>query len=158
AESEVDIASESLVRREPQLEAAEVHVRSSRATVAKNRVALSRTEVRAPFDAFVDEESLDLGQMVSPQASVARLVGVERFWVRAVIPVDALARIRVPGVGGEASSSVRVRQRTGDEIVEREGRVARLLGRLDAQSRLARILVVIDDPFGLETDETRSLP
>ncbi len=36
--------------------------------------------------------------------------------------------------------------------VTREGRVARLIGALDEQTRLARVLIIVDDPLGREND------
>lgn len=35
--------------------------------------------------------------------------------------------------------------------IERHARVARMIGTLDAQSRLARVLIIVDDPLGLKT-------
>lgn len=60
--------------REPHLDAAEARVKSVKSRIARARRDLSRTILRAPFDAIVLSESVDLGQTVAPQTPVARLV------------------------------------------------------------------------------------
>lgn len=146
----------ALALREPQRRAAEVGLRAARARTAQNRVALSRTTVRAPYDAFVDDESVEVGALVDPQLRVARLVGVDHFWVRAAIPLAEVQRLHL-GDGGSPRATLEVR---GEELaIEREGTVVRLLGRLDERSRMARVLIRVDDPFRLERPpEDRGLP
>ncbi len=52
--------------RDPHLDAARARVSSAQSRIAKAKRDLSRTVVRAPFDAVVVEESVDVGQTVAP--------------------------------------------------------------------------------------------
>ncbi len=142
-----------LALREPHLRTAEAQLRAARSSMRQARTNLSRTTLDAPFDAFVESENADLGQLVGPTSQLATLVGTDRFWVQVSIPMERLAWIQVPGVNGENGSPARVLQEVGEDgAIVREGRVVRLLGDLDPVGRMARVLVAIDDPLGLHRD------
>lgn len=144
----------ALALRQPQVRSAEASVRAARSAITQARTNLSRTTLDAPFDALVQAESVDIGQLVGPTSQVATLVGTEHFWVQVSIPLSSLARIRVPGFNGDAGSSALVYQDVGEgQRIERSGRVLRLLGDLDPVGRMARVLVEIDDPLGLQREE-----
>lgn len=144
---------EQLALREPQTRAARASVSAAQAGLRRARTNLSRTTLRAPFDAIVQAENVDVGQFVGPQSQVATLIGTETFWVRVSIPMDELAWIRFPD-GDREGSGVTVIQRVGDgNQIARTGRVIRLLGDLDPVGRMARVLVEIDDPLGTSRAE-----
>lgn len=139
-----------LALRVPQRQAAEAAVRTARANLERARLDLERTRVRAPFDALVRSRDVDLGAVVSPQARVAELMGVDRFWVRITLPVRHLGRVDIPGINAEQGARVTVRHRVGTQRIDREGRVLHLLGDLEPEGRMARLLAVIPDPLGLD--------
>ena len=148
---------EALALRQPQVETAEVGVRAAASAVRRAQLDLARTTLRAPFNAMVVQENVDRGQLVGPTSQLATIVGTDHFWVQVSIPVEALASIRIPDRDGEGSSAV-VRQRVGENLIERPGRVLRLLPDVDPVGAMARILVEIDDPLGLSDDYDGSLP
>ncbi len=136
-----------IAHRVPQLELAKANVDAARAAVQSSKLDLTRAGVRAPFNATVVSESVELGDVVAPGSVLARLVGTDRFVARVSLPVEHLASINtatddVPG------STVTLTQRLGhgDEIV-RKGTVLRVLSELDQGSRTAQILVGIDAPL-----------
>lgn len=143
----------SLALRKPQLDSAKVAVDAAKAGLERAQLNLKRTTVRAPFDAFVSSESADIGQLVGSQSQVAKLVGTEKFWVRISIPVDKVSSIDIPGVNAQTGSKAIIRQDAGDQQIERDGQVVRLLGDLDPQGRMARVLIRVDDPFALTDAE-----
>jgi RND family efflux transporter MFP subunit len=130
---------------------AQTHVAESRLAAAE--LALSRTKVVAPIDAIVLDESVELGQLVSPQDAVAKLAATEEFWVEASVPIARLGDIRFAGDDGSGASSVTITVATGDASIVRKGVALRALGNLDPQGRMARVLVSIHDPLALQTDE-----
>jgi len=139
-----------LALREPQARAAEASLRASQSGLRQARTNLSRTSVRAPFDAFVLTENTDLGQLVGPSSQIATLVGTEHFWVRVAIPMEQLRWVRLPAEGAPGSSAT-VTQHVGESAtITREGRVIRLLGDLDPVGRMARVLVEVDNPLGTD--------
>lgn len=141
--------------REPQLKAAEAAVEAAESAAELARVQLARSTIRAPFASFVQTEHTDVGQFVSPQQPVATLIGMDEFRVQVSIPMDDLARIKVPGwrsVNEGEGSKATIWTDLGGERVERTGEVTGLLGDLDPVGRMARIIVTIQDPFDLKRD------
>ena len=146
----LDQSSQDLALRKPQLKNANVALEAAESTLEQARLQLERTTVYAPFNAVVQEEFVDEGQLVSPQTQLATLIGTDRFWVQASIPVDRLRWLTFSGTEASGESNVRVVQEvTGEVSIERSGRLARLVGDLDPVGRMARVLVEIDDPLGL---------
>lgn len=141
----------SLALREPQLRSRLSAVQTARANLARARLDLERTVVRSPFNAVVLSESIEVGQIVTPQSQAVTLAGTDAFWVRAAVRTDELDQLRVPGLHGAAHGSralVRLDPENDDVL---PGRIFRLLGDLDTAGRMARVLVEVADPLGLES-------
>ncbi|MFW6197739.1 MAG: efflux RND transporter periplasmic adaptor subunit, partial [Myxococcota bacterium] len=147
----------TLALRDPQVKTAAVAVDSARSAYDQAKLNLEKTLLKAPFNALVMQENVDEGQLVGPQTQVATLVGTDRFWVQVSAPVEALPHIRTPDrESGEGGSEARIWQDVGGQRVERTGRVLKILPDLDQGGAMARILVGIDDPLGLEESEDES--
>lgn len=159
---QVSDEARQLALREPHLRSASAQVESARSQLKKARRDMKRTAIRAPFDGVVLEKYVDLGQVVAPGVTVARIAGTHRYWVHVSVPVADLPRLEVPGVNtaGERGSLVRVLLEPAPGVrVEREGYVERLLGAVDSRGRMAQLLIAIEDPLELELPvEQRSLP
>lgn len=142
-------AEAELALREPQLEAAKAALEAAKAKLETAKLQLSRTTFRAPFDAVIAESNAEIGQIASPQQRLARLVGTDRFWVRANVRASMLPHIAIPGLDG-ATEGARVVTTldTGEHTVTRSGRVIRLLSGLQPDSRMAQLLCTIEDPLG----------
>ena len=136
-----------LVAKEPQLAAAQARLKADQAELKKAELDLQRTSVRAPFNGIVRSKSVDVGSLVTPQDPLAELVGVDEYWVQVSVPVDYLKWISVPERKGEKGAQVRVVHRSGDR---RTGEVIELLGDLETEGRMARILAAVKDPLGLK--------
>lgn len=146
-----DPAEDVLALRGPQMRTAQVGVQSANSALDRAKLDLSRTHLQAPFNALVVDEQVNAGQLVGPNTQLATLVGTDKYWVQVSIPVEALAYVSVPGMrGSQEGSAARVWQKVGAERVERPGRVVRLLPDLDSGGAMARVLVEIEDPLGLE--------
>jgi len=143
----------ALVLREPQLRSAQAQVESARADITQARVALERTTIEAPFDAHVLSREINLGSQVSPGTALGRLVGLDTYWVEATVPVGQLQWLKVPD-GDQPGSRVTVRNRNAwPANATRRGEVIRLIGELEGPTRLARILVAVDDPLARDTEQ-----
>ncbi|MEE9382010.1 MAG: HlyD family efflux transporter periplasmic adaptor subunit [Nannocystaceae bacterium] len=147
-ESRVTEQGRALALREPQLKAAKVRVSAAKSARARERLSIERTSLRAPFDAWVRSEGVELGQVVGPESELVILVGTGAYWVQVALRVDQVSAVGIPGIGTQATGTTAiVRQGSGGDEVVREGKVVRLLGDLDPESRMARVLVEIDDPL-----------
>ena len=145
-------ARASLALREPQLRTAQLNYVAAETALAKAQLDLTKTTLRAPFNAFVVQENSDVGQVVSMQTVVATLMGTDAYRVQVALPVDRLQSIKVPSESGEKGSSVKVWQEVGTQKIERQGEVIQILGNVDPVGRMARVLVRIDNPLGESKD------
>jgi len=142
---------ETLVLRAPQLNAARARVEAAQAAVRRAELDLERTRIRAPFAAHILSREANIGSQVSPGEPLGRLVGIQSYWVEATVPVAQLRWIEFP-TGTEATgSSAQVRNRAAwPAKVFRQARVQQLIGALEEQTRLARVLLTVADPLAHE--------
>jgi RND family efflux transporter MFP subunit len=151
-------AERDLVLRRPQRRQAEAAVEAAEAAVAQARLNLDRTQVRAPFNAVIRARYADAGMSVSPATPLASLVGTDRFWIEAAVPVSDLRWIRFPDAEDADGPPVRVfHEAAWGAAACRTGQVVRLLADLEPQGRMARVLIAVDDPLGLRTPGTPAL-
>jgi len=147
-ETGTDQSSRDLALRLPHLVNAQAGVASALSGLERARLNVERTTVKAPFNAVVVEEFVDLGQVVTPQSKIARLVGRDKFWIRVALPVERLSAFTLPSANGQGGARAKVVQDTGNgHPIVREGTVVRLLSDIDPAGRLARVLVAVDRPL-----------
>ncbi|HKX57503.1 MAG TPA: efflux RND transporter periplasmic adaptor subunit, partial [Xanthomonadales bacterium] len=149
----------TLVLREPQLNAAQAMVESANAALRQAELDLERTRVRAPFPAHVLSRDAHIGSQVTPSQVLGRLVGIEAYWVEASVPVASLRWIAFPGAGEQSTGATAlVRNRAAwPEDMFRTGRVDKLVGALENETRMARVLIRVDDPLA-QAPESAGLP
>lgn len=142
----------SLVLREPQIASIRAEVNAAKAEVQRAQIDLERTEVKAPFDAQILNRSVNVGSQVSPGDELARLVGLDEYWVMASVPLRSLRWVEFPEIDGQGSEVILRDSDTWLPGTERTAVVSRLIGTLDDQTRLARVLITVADPLGRESD------
>lgn len=141
------VGNDALALRKPHLANALAAVRAAESGLEVAKLSLARTRLKVPFNALVQDEAVDLGQYVTNQNVVARMVGTDSFWVRVSIPVAALEWV----AREEGKSHATVRMDVGQgQVIEKPAHLVRLLGDLDPRGRLARVLVEVEDPLDLE--------
>jgi len=151
--------SEELALRKPHLEEKKAQVRAAESRLERARIDFERTELRAPFNSVALEESVEVGQLVSSQSIIARLVCIDEFHVEASIALSDLRWVRVPGRGGPSGSRARIVYDVGGgRKATREGEVVRLLADVDPTGRRARVLVAVTDPLGVLTQTHLDAP
>ena len=147
-----------LTLREPQLKAAEAAIAHEEARLANAKLALSRTRVRAPFDSYVRDESVDLGQFVTAGQAVGRMFATDA--VEVVVPLSDADAALIPGLwelqAGDAEQQVpaRVSAQYGDARYAWEGYVDRAETALDKQTRTIDVIVRVPAPFSRDAAES----
>ena len=173
----LDAAGEpsQLVLRQPQLRAAEAVYKAAQARLDEAQLRLERSKLYAPFDGRVRQTTLDAGQFVNAGQAVARIYSIEKAEIVVPVPDEDLAWFDVPmghvEVGGAADVQGAGAERPGsvagaEAIVkgwyagrqyEWRGRVVRTEGEIDPQSRMVRLVVEVDDPYGGIQSEREAL-
>ncbi|HEY1304218.1 MAG TPA: efflux RND transporter periplasmic adaptor subunit [Vicinamibacterales bacterium] len=111
---------------------------SAAAQLQEARIALSDTELRAPFDAILLERRVDVGTLVSPGMPAMTIADLRLVRARFSVPDTALHTFRV----GQALSL------TIDAFANErfEGKVLSVAPAADPKSRSFEITVAIDNP------------
>ncbi len=141
-----------LALRQPQLNQAKAAVDSARISLENSQLSLSRTTISAPYNSIVLTKNVELGTNVSTQESLLSLVDVDRFWIEVSIPQDELNWVVVPHLDDAEGSKAVISYGSGDTV---EGTVVSLLSDLEEKGRMARVLVEVKDPFGLQSQSGR---
>ena len=148
--SELDL---ELALRKPHLEKARAEVAAAEAELKQARLDLARTRITAPFNGIVLVKNVEKGTQIGTQETLAELAGTDDYWVQVSLPVDRLGWFSVPRRNGEEGALAQI---FPDGSQEFEGRVIKLLGDLESEGRMARVLVSVPDPLGrLSRDENR---
>ena len=144
-----------LALRQPHLDKVRADLSAAEAELKVAMLDLERTHITLPFNAMVRSKSVDLGSQVTPQEPLAELVGTDAYRVQASLTVDRLEWIDVPVQTGDHGSKAQIIYGRGNEC---SGKVIRLLGDLAAEGRMARILVEVADPLGLNSSNQNRTP
>ncbi len=143
------IANTDLALRKPQLEHARAAVASAEADLHRAGLDLSRTVVRAPFNALVIDRGINLGSHISTQDALATIVGTDEYWIEAAVPLDRLSALDINRKNGCPAV---VRSQTGCGTWK--GHVLRSTGKLSEKSRMAKVIIAIQDPLGIDSGGT----
>ena len=147
-ESESGTSPNPLVLYGPQLKNARASMTSAEAMLARAKLDLERTRLRAPFNCRVRSEEIDVGQYVKAGAPVAALSGTDYAEITVPLSLDELRWLSVPDSGG-AGSSAAVTLTIGKERHRWQGVIDRSLGEVDPSDRMMRVVVRVKDPYGL---------
>ena len=164
-----------LVLRIPQLQSAEADLKAATARLEESELRLARTRIRAPFDGRVRHARVDVGQHLNAGQPVGRIYSIEQAEIVVPLPDEDLAWFALPRPvplghrSGEPAPAIDAgrREQPGDVQVFAEqgaaavvtgsfagrlhqwsGRVVRTEGELDPQSRMVRLVVEVDEPYG----------
>ncbi|MFE8072526.1 efflux RND transporter periplasmic adaptor subunit [Marinobacteraceae bacterium S3BR75-40.1] len=153
AESASD-AERALMLRQPQLQTAQANVAAAQADLEDAQLALDYTRIDSPFDALVLSREVAEGAEVTTGTTLAELVGIHTWWVELSVPASALQWIQFPGPERAGSAVTLYHDGVWGPGQTRSGHVVRLLGDLQESSKMARVLVAVQDPLGRTADTT----
>jgi RND family efflux transporter MFP subunit len=136
-----------LALRKPHLEKARSDLAGARAELRAAQLELERTRIYAPFNAIVRSTLIEKGSQVAAQETLATLAGTDEYWVQASVPVDRLQWIRIPDNHRQTGASAEIVYQDG---ARRQGRVKKLLSDLEAEGRMARLVIGVPDPLALK--------
>lgn len=135
-----------LIARVPQIAAAKARIRSGEAARRAAELSLSRTIVRAPFDARVLDTRLGVGQVVGSNTAVGSMYSLDS--VELAVPVSSGELTRIGAAIGRAA-----RIFTGGEDTGINGVVIRIAAALDERTRLGTLYLTAENPVPLTVGE-----
>ena len=164
-----------LVLRIPQLKVAEADLKAAVARFEEAELRQSRTEIRAPFNGRVRSSRVDVGQHLNVGQPVGQLYSIERAEIVVPVPDADLAWFALPRpapIGGspeeqepaihggrqeqprdahifsDQGATALVSGSFAGRLHQWSGQVVRTEGELDPHSRMVRLVVEVDDPYG----------
>lgn len=151
-EGTIDEMNTALVLREPQIASINAQISAAKSEVERAQIDLDRTSITAPFDAHILSRSVNVGSQVDAGDELARLVGIEEYWIMASVPIRSLRWVMFPDSDGQGSSVELADPNSWPDGIWRPAKVSRMIGTLDEQTRLARVLITVDDPLARKSD------
>jgi len=144
-----DTSPTELSLRKPQLAQELARVKSAQAAVLLAERNLQRTEIKAPYDAMIDNRMIGLGSFVSVGSQIGKLLGT------------AIAEIRLPVADNQIQflieqghdAKVKLAGTYAGQNVEWLANISRNEGVIDVKSRMTYLVAEIHNPYLLQ-DET----
>jgi len=137
----------------PQYEDAKANRDAAVATLKQAELDLQRTRITAPFNCLVRSEEVGEGKYVRAGNNVAMIASVDAVEIVVPLPLDDLRWLSIPRKeNSEKGSDSTVRLEAGANLYQWQGQLVRSLGEVDMKSRMARLVVRVDDPYGLRPE------
>lgn len=141
-------ARTDLFLRKPQVLSAQAAVKSAQAALKRAQRDLENCDIKAPYDALVISRNVGVGQFVAMGAQVADLNNIETAEV--IIPIAGFDSVFLPGrIKGIKATIIQ----KGLNSFTREGVIDRDLGIVDNATRMSSLVVRIEDPYALKTQQ-----
>ncbi len=146
----------ALLLRGPQVEAAKARVLSAQAQLSKAELAVERSAIIAPYAGRILNKSVDIGQVVGTNTTLASIFAVDFVEIRlplnnsdlALIDLPEEFRSSLPDTSIINQAEVSFSSELNLEQVWR-GRIVRTESAIDAASQQLYVVAQIDDPYGL---------
>ncbi len=135
-----------LALRKPHLEKATADLAAAEAELNQALLDLKRTKIIAPFNMIIRSKHAEIGSQISSQGNLADAVDIDEYWVRVSVPADRLGWIDIPADRSYSGAAAIIKYRN-KEITG--GSVIKLLSDLEPEGKMARLLISIKDPLGL---------
>jgi len=138
-----DTSPTELSLRKPQLAQELARVKSAQAAVLRAKRNLQRTEIKAPYDAMIDNRMIGLGSFVGVGTQIGKLLGT------------AIAEVRLPVADNELrflidqghDAKVKLVGNYAGKNVEWMAHVARNEGVIDNKSRMTYLVAEVENPY-----------
>lgn len=143
-----------LVTREIQLQQEKARLAAAQANLKQAELNLSRTELRAPFNGRIRKEQVDVGQFIKSGASIGTLAGTDRAEIHIPVAIDELTWLTSSGQLKKVTASITLPGQTQSKW---QGTLVRTLGEIDTKSRLATLIVNVNDPYRLQKSNSSAV-
>lgn len=145
-----DTSPTELSLRKPQLAQELARVKSAQAAVLRAKRNLERTEIKAPYDAMIDNRDIGLGSFVSVGRKIGNLLGTAVAEVRLPVADNQLQFLSKQG----QNAKVELNGTYAGQTVKWQATIIRSEGVIDSKSRMNYLVASINDPYRLSESTT----
>lgn len=148
SEDEKSVSRSALQMFKPQLKTAKAALASAQASLTQAELNLERTSVRAPFNSFVVEKNVELGQYVTAGQQAVKLLGTDAVEVFVPITASESRWLRRAMERNRSDSlSALVELLVDEDTIAWNGFVDRVLAEVDTRGRMHRAVVRVANPY-----------
>ncbi len=136
-----------LVTREIQLKQQQANLSAAQANLKLAQLNLQRTEIKAPFNGRISQKQVDLGQYLRSGISIGKFSGTDRAEIYVPLPYTELQWLTIPATSDQKLGSTVEISLPRQQKPLWQGKIIRSLGEIDPTTRMATIVVVVDNPY-----------
>ncbi len=141
-----DMTPSELSLRKPQLAQEMARVKAAKAAVLRAERNLERTEIKAPYDALIENRNISLGSFVTTGSPIGKLFATEIAEVRLPVADNQLQYLQEQG----KQSQVKLIGTYAGKKVQWPAKIVRNEGVIDNTSRMGYLVAQINDPYHLQ--------
>ncbi len=135
--------------REPQRKQEEANVKFAKAGVERAKRNLTKTEIRAPFDALVKMKNINMGSYLTQGKLIGELYGTEIAEIRLPITPNSFSYLDLNRLD---SRKLNIEAQYGDiQINHWAAKLVRNEGIIDKDNRMIYLIAEVDDPYNLKS-------
>ncbi len=147
-----ELADANALKRKAAAAEAKLNIEAARQRIIKAEQDLAYTEIRAPFNAVIDKQLVELGQYINTGQSVARLLSSDTAEVS--LPISAADS---GFLDSATHAPVILTARIGVQRWQWQATLLRVESRVDLQTRVVPVVVEVASPYD-ETVHLHPLP
>lgn len=136
----------ALMQRLPQLKQARADVNMAQLALDIAKRNLEKTQIKSPIHGMLVSTNVHVGSMVDPSTDIAQLIDVEKYSIQLQLPSEIYDFFQPEGGTVQAVIETQMKETFA-------GIVARTLRHLDSKSRMAQVVVDVQDPLELKKPE-----
>ena len=144
------VKDQTLILRQPQLRLSQANLASAKARLKQAQLDLKRTTIKAPFNALIESQQVNVGSWQNAGTSLASLISTDEFWVEINLPVDRLALLNIPEFNSKNASKAVISYPNAWGSKTRMAKIKRLKPNIDSKVRMARLLLSVKDPLSFK--------
>ena len=141
-----DMTPSELSLRKPQLAQEMARVKAAKAAVLRAERNLQRTEIKAPYDALIENRNISLGSFVTTGSPIGKLFATAIAEVRLPVADNQLQYLQEQG----KQSQVKLIGTYAGKKVQWPAKIVRNEGVIDNTSRMGYLVAQINDPYHLQ--------
>lgn len=136
------------------LQAAQARLTADEAALKLEKQKLQREQLRAPFDGRVLAKQVGLGQQVGAATVLGEVMSVDYAEIRLPLARRDLRYLKLPEMNADQAVQVELRDAVDDSSPNRwTAKIVRTEGMLDPDSLELFAIAVVEDPFGLQSQQ-----
>ncbi len=141
----------ALFLRKPQLAAATAAVEAAAADLEKAQLNLSRTTLSVPFDGYVRDIGVNLGQFVAVGTPLASVFSTDILEVRVPLTDRQVGLMDLSLLQQAGGIDAKVIAEYGGESFSLKGKLVRMEATVDTRSRVRYGIIEVDDKLATES-------